>query len=305
MEILYLLAEVIPCLIIGYLLGKYYKSSSQQIANPLINYGIPISLMGILLKVGLSNTLIHSALIALLTIGVQISIIRFIPNFKKDINSLTMQLGSSFGNTGYFGIPISLALLPEQALSYSIGFDLGGTIIIWSVGPLLLKKKPVKENIRLWQHISKVLATSPAIKGLIGALLVQLTPFKEQLTSILWIPSKTIIVLSLLIVGMRLGWLSKPNWKTICSQFKSVKSSLLIKLIGLPALMMIICLILQLPNMIRSALVLQSAMPTAISVLLIAQANNQDGEKATWLVVLTTVSALITIPIWATLLKLA
>ena len=57
---------------------------------------------------------------------------------KNFIPNRTLQLGSAFGNSGYFGIPVSLALLPNHALIYSIGFDLGATLVIWSIGPILL-----------------------------------------------------------------------------------------------------------------------------------------------------------------------
>ena len=65
-----------------------------------------------------------------------------------------------------------------------------------------------------------------------------------------------------------------------------------------------LCLILQLPNDMKNALVLQASAPTAISVLLIAQANSQEEDKATLLVILSTLIALITIPIWSLMLDL-
>ena len=64
-----------------------------------------------------------------------------------------------------------------------------------------------------------------------------------------------------------------------------------------------ICLLLRVPNIMRDALVLQAAAPTAISILLIAQAQSQDEEKATSLVIFSTLTALITIPIWTIILK--
>ena len=54
----------------------------------------------------------------------------------------------------------------------------------------------------------------------------------------------------------------------------------------------------------REALVLQSAAPTAISVLLISQAASRDEEEATSLVVLSTIIALISIPVWLMILRL-
>ena len=67
--------------------------------------------MGILLKSGLELPLIESAALALVAIGSLMAILNSFPGIKKLIPNRTLQLGSAFGNTGYFGIPVSLALL--------------------------------------------------------------------------------------------------------------------------------------------------------------------------------------------------
>ena len=72
----------------------------------------------------------------------------------------------------------------------------------------------------------------------------------------------------------------------------------------LPTIMLIISSVIRLPNVMREALVLQSAAPTAISVLLISQAASRDEDEATSLVVLSTIIALISIPAWLMILRL-
>ena len=126
----------------------------------------------------------------------------------------------------------------------------------------------------------------------------------EQLIALLWIPSRVVIVLALVIVGMRLSWLRKANLSRIKIQITSIKNALIMKLVGLPVIMLIISSAIRLPNVMREALVLQSAAPTAISVLLISQAASRDEEEATSLVVLSTIIALISIPAWLMILRL-
>ena len=300
-----LIAELIPCILIGYLLGSFKKDLSLTISRPLISYGIPISLMGLLLKSGLELPLIESAALALIAIGFLMTILNRLPGFKNFISNRTLQLGSAFGNTGYFGIPVSLALLPNHALIYSIGFDLGATLVIWSLGPILLTD-PSKElsSKRYWNNFIKALFSSPAVKGLIGALIVNSSPWAEQITVLLSIPSRVVIVLALVIVGMRLSWLRKANLSRIKIQILSIKNALIMKLVGFPVIMLIISSAIRLPNVMREALVLQSAAPTAISVLLISQAASRDEEEATSLVVLSTIIALISIPAWLMILRL-
>ncbi len=305
MEIIYLLAELIPCLLIGYVLGRFKEHSSRKISLPLIKVGMPISLIGILLKSGLELPLIQSAFMALVAISILMTILNCLPVQKNPINNRTLQLGSAFGNTGYFGIPVSLALLPKNALIYSIGFDLGATLFIWSVGPMLLTKTS-KEFIgnNYWKNFKEVILNSPAIKAIFGALIIQATPWNAQISHFLWIPSRIVIVLALVIVGMRIGWIRDSKLSKIKTQTILIKNSLIMKLIGLPVVMYIISSLIRLPSLMRNALVLQAAAPTAISVLLISQATSRNEEEATSLVVFSTVCALITIPIWFLILKL-
>ena len=305
MEIIYLLTELIPCLLIGYLLGRFKKDLSKKFSIPLINFGIPISLMGILLKSGLELPLIQSAVMALVAISILMTILNCLPVLKHYIPNRAHQLGCGFGNTGYFGIPVSLALLPYHALIYSIGFDLGATIVIWTFGPMLLSESSNKLiSNKYWKNFTKAISNSPAVKGLIGALIIQSSPWNEQIASLLWIPSRIVIILALVVVGMRLRWLRGSNISKIKTEIISIKNALLMKLIGLPIVMLIISSIIRLPSLMRDALVLQAAAPTAISVLLISQAASRDEEEATALVVFSTISALITIPAWFVILRL-
>ena len=305
MEIILLLSELIPCLLIGYLLGRFKENLSLTISRPLISYGIPISLMGILLKSGLELPLIESAALALVAIGFLMTILNRLPSVNNLIQNRTLQLGSAFGNTGYFGIPVSLALLPDHALIYSIGFDLGATLVIWSLGPILLTDpSKVLSSNRYWKNFIKGIFSSPAVKGLIGALIIHSSPWDEQITDLLWIPSRVVIVLALVIVGMRLSWLRKANLSRIKNQITSIKNALIMKLVGLPVIMLIISSAIRLPNVMREALVLQSAAPTAISILLISQAASRDEKEATSLVVFSTITALISIPAWLLILRL-
>ena len=305
MEIILLLSELIPCLLIGYLLGRFKENLSLTISRPLISYGIPISLMGILLKSGLELPLIESAALALVAIGFLMTILNRLPSVNNLIQSRTLQLGSAFGNTGYFGIPVSLALLPDHALIYSIGFDLGATLVIWSLGPILLTDpSKVLSSNRYWKNFIKGIFSSPAVKGLIGALIIHSSPWDEQITDLLWIPSRVVIVLALVIVGMRLSWLRKANLSRIKNQITSIKNALIMKLVGLPVIMLIISSAIRLPSVMREALVLQAAAPTAISILLISQAASRDEKEATSLVVFSTITALISIPAWLLILRL-
>tara|TARA_Y100001968_G_scaffold196945_1_gene180635 strand:+ start:944 stop:1267 length:324 start_codon:yes stop_codon:yes gene_type:complete len=83
LAIIYLLAELLPCLLIGYLVGSFKDNLSLTISRPLINYGSPIGLIGILPKSGLRLPLIQSARLALVAIVFLMTILNRSPNIKN------------------------------------------------------------------------------------------------------------------------------------------------------------------------------------------------------------------------------
>ncbi len=304
MLILRLFSELLPLLAIGYSIGRIKPGYSSQIVSPLINFGIPVSLMGLLLKSGLDWLLLQALTMAFLAIGLLIVVIRLSPSLKRRIGSRSLLLGSVFGNTGYFGIPVALALLPSHSLIFSIGYDLGATLLVWSLGPMLLanSSSDLKE-ISVWNFFLKGLARSPASMGLVGAVFVQLSPWTDQITSFLWIPSRIVIFLALLIVGMRLGAFQPAEGLLQSNLRLLVQPSLLIKLIFFPALMLALSKGFRVSTFMCNALVLQAATPTAISVLLLAEASGQDQEVAASLVAWSTVISFVTVPLWFLILQ--
>tara|TARA_B100000700_G_scaffold329628_1_gene452081 strand:- start:1717 stop:2628 length:912 start_codon:yes stop_codon:yes gene_type:complete len=299
MPILRLFSEFLPLLAVGYLIGRFKPGLSAQVATPLINFGVPVSLMGLLLKTGLDWLLFQALAMAFLAIGLVLAAIRTFPTLRRHIGSRSLLLGSIFGNSGYFGIPVSLALLPSHSLIFSIGYDLGATLLVWSLGPMLLANSSYNlKGISAGANLLRALTTSPASRGLIGAVFIQLTPWTDQITTALWIPARIVIVSALMIVGMRLGSFQPAQSLDNRNLRLLVQPSLLIKLIFLPTVMLALAKALSLSTLMCDALVLQAATPTAISVLLLAEASGQEQHVAAYLVAWSTLIAFVTVPIW-------
>ena len=126
----------------------------------------------------------------------------------------------------------------------------------------------------------------------------------EQLTALLWISSRVVIVLALIIVGIRLSLMKRANISRLTIQIKYLKNALIIKLVGLPDIMLIISAAIRLPNVMREALVLQSVAPIPRSTLPISKANSTYEEEENSLVVLSTIISLISILAWLMILRL-
>ena len=135
--ILRFLLELVPSLLIGFWAGRRHQTLSTRLAAPLVRFGVPISVMGLLLKGGLSGDMLQAAGLAVLAMSLVLVGAARLPGLAELV-SPTLRLGSCTGNTAYFGVPLALAFLPDEALPISIGYDLGATLLVWSLGPLLI-----------------------------------------------------------------------------------------------------------------------------------------------------------------------
>lgn len=294
--------QLLPCLLLGLLLGRLWPSLPARLAPPLTRWGVPLSMVGLLLRSGLSRELLASALLAALASGGGLLLIRLLPPLRSRLTAGTLQLGSVVGNTAYWGLPAALALLPAAAIPHVISYDLVGTLVTWSVGPLLVEGIPAQAR-----PVLTALLQSPASRGLALALLLQLTPWRDPLAAVLWIPARVVLLVALTLVGMRLALTLAPASPARPPE-PALALALVLKLALLPALLLFACALLPLPEAVGDAVVLQAAAPTAISVLLIGEAAAARGcagqaAPAAALVLWSTLIALLSVPLWGALLR--
>lgn len=295
-----LLWEMVPCLVAGALIGRWRPQWIAPLATPLVRFGVPVSLMGLLLHGGLNSSLLGMALVAVTAIALMLTILRMLSRGFTALDHPDLQLGSCIGNTAYFGIPASLALLPPEALPISIGYDFGATLLAWGLGPLWLRRHHHSgASHRRWRDLFDHLGASPATRGLLGALIVMATPWHETVRLALWLPSRAVIVLALVVVGMRLGSIAARRLE---GPRIDLSAALVCKLVLFPALMLLISLAIPVPGYARQALVLQAAAPTAISVLLMVESQQLNAAGSAQMILRSTLAALISVPLWNLLL---
>jgi len=196
------------------------------------------------------------------------------------------------GNTAYWGLPVALALLPAPALPHAITYDLVGTLVTWSVGPLVLQEGRPRPLA-----LARLLLTSPAARGLLLALVLRATPWRHPLAELLWWPARGLMLLALALVGMRLAGILAGAGPGRQHQGHLV-TALLAKLVLLPAVVGLACRVLPLAPAAQGALVLQAAAPTAVSVVLLAEAAGRQVPLAASLVLWSTAMALVSVPLW-------
>ncbi len=283
-------------MIFGFFLGKKNPKISEYIARPLIRFGIPLSVMGLLLKEGIDINLIKSAFLAFSIIGFLIVLINICPIFKKRLPNYTLQLAGLIGNTSFLGIPISMALLPSKTINFTIGFDLGTTLFAWIFGPFFLKEKSLDNNIPHIKGLLNALVNSPASRGIIGVLLAYIFQIDEVLGNFLWIPARIVIALAIIIVGTRLGLITNQKGKFFDLD-EEIKFSILLKLFILPFVIFLVSKLLDFDFNQSAAVILQAGTPTAISTILLAEAYRIKQKIASKILFTTTLISIVTIPL--------
>ena len=291
-------------MISGFFIGKRKPKLSETIALPLIKYGIPLSVMGLLLKEGIDLDLIKTALIAFFSIGFLIVLINYFSIFKTILPNYSLQLAGLIGNTSFLGIPIALALLPTNTINFTIGFDLGTTLFAWIFGPFFLQNKTNSNKNLNFKELLKAILNSPASRGIIGVLIAYLVGLENVLGDYLWIPARIVIFLAIVIVGTRLGIITNSKTKFF-NLNKGIKYSIILKLFILPLIIFIISKILGFNLNETSAVVLQAGTPSAVSTILMAEAYKTNQKIAAKILFTTTLISIITIPILANLLSIS
>ena len=283
-------------MIFGFFLGKKNPKISEYIARPLIRFGIPLSVMGLLLKEGIDINLIKSAFLAFSIIGFLIVLINILPIFKNRLPNYTLQLAGLIGNTSFLGIPIAMALLPSKTINFTIGFDLGTTLFAWIFGPFFLQEKSLANNIPNIKGLLNALINSPASRGIIGVLLAYIFQIDEILGNFLWIPARIVIALAIIIVGTRLGLITNQKGKFFDLN-EEIKFSILLKLFILPFIIFLVSKLLDFDFNQSAAVILQAGTPTAISTILMAEAYRIKQKIASKILFTTTLISIVTIPL--------
>tara|TARA_B100000212_G_scaffold237252_1_gene180531 strand:+ start:893 stop:1678 length:786 start_codon:yes stop_codon:yes gene_type:complete len=258
--------------------------------------------MGLLLKAGINIDLIKSSLIAFLSISFIFLLINNLLIIRKRLPNYSLQLGGLIGNTSFLGIPIAIALLPTNTVNFTIGFDLGTTLFAWIFGPLLLQKEKHLSSKFNIKNFSNSLFNSPASRGIIGALFAYFLSLENYLGEILWIPARIVIVLAIIVVGTRLGTITK-NKTNIFTFNHDIRNSILLKLFIFPLVIFVITFVFHLEKLEILALVLQAGTPSAISTILMAEAYKTNQNIAAKILFLTTICSIITIPLITLLLQ--
>jgi len=196
-------------------------------------------------------------------------------------------------NYGYIALPICLALFDRDVVGVLMAFNMGVDIAMWSLGVALLPGGDAKSD---WKKI----LLSPPIVSVAAAISLNAMGVGH------WVPQALdeawhmlglcAVPVGLLVTGAVLADHMCPG--ILRSGWNTIGLALVLRLGLLPALILAVGLWLPLDPALRTVLIVQSAMPSAVFPVVLAKMHGGDMPTALRIVFGTSLASLITIPLW-------
>lgn len=277
---------------LGYLGGE----TDQKLSKLILNITMPAMIVAAVIT-GEELPEI-SVILSILEVGVVFYVLEFafvltVPKLlpgtagQKGVYRYTL----AFPNVGFIGYPVAVALYGEGALFYAAILALPFNLLSYSLGPLMLAGAG---RFRWRQLLSPCIVAS--VLGLVLAL-TRLRP-PAMVGEMLDFVGSITVPLSLLVVGSLLAHMS-PG-KVLRSPKLWVLSVL--RLLVMPALLCLVLRGMHIEAMVLGIAVSQMGMPVAVNGTLLSMEYGGDTEAMAQVTFLTTLGAIVTIPVLAAVL---
>jgi predicted permease len=203
-------------------------------------------------------------------------------------------------STIFMGIPVNLALFGEASIPYVLLYYFVNALFFWTVSNYMISASgsgdsgtAPKSGIFSRQTLKQIL--SPPTLGMAAGVLlllldVQLPVFIKDSAKYL---GALTTPLALMIVGITLQ-------EVRISRIRLSRDLLLVLLgrfVISPLSIVLICLFIPLPNLMRNVFIIQAALPAMVNLSLLAAYYRSDEEFATLSVSASTLCSIVTIPV--------
>ena len=189
------------------------------------------------------------------------------------------------GNTAFLGIPVCTALLGTTGAVYAVLYDFGTTLVVLTVGVWVVSGGKRTD----WRS----LVGNPLILSVIPGL---------HLPDWIGRPCETLggatLPMALLVGGAQLGGLRAR----VGSRWQPVAVIGAIRLVSTPLVAMAAMHLVSAESLMAGVVVLEAGMPVGLTTAILARSSGADSELAASAILWTTVAAIVTLPLWATIM---
>ena len=246
--------------------------------SAILNSGSGVDPRGVFLTLGLSfGMFLLSGLVALIVV----------PLLKPPADDRGVYLFETMcGNVTYIGIPVCAAVLGGNAAFYGSLLNIPYNLLCFSLGIWLLAGKlPLKKILNPAFLSGAAAALLYLLRVPVPSVILDGCAFIGQATS----------PCAMLVIGSVLG--SVP-FKEIFTEWRAIPY-VLIRLVGLGALMALLLSFLNVDPVLKGVLILMASMPAATNSTMLCTIYGGNRALSAKLIFLSTALSIVTIPLWA------
>jgi len=295
-----LLIKLIPLyilILLGYVGGKYLHIKNDSIATLLIDIIVPVVVF-----TGLITTEINLSTLSLPALFFFVclfaSLITYVISriFWKDSTSNILSFIAGSGNTGYFGLPVAIALFGNSVIGQVAAVIIGTNLYMITIGYYIAAKghHTVKESI---MKVVKL----PILYAFILGILVNLAGIK---LGKLYFDTASAFNGAYVVLGMMLIGLGLSDNKEFKIDLRFIGLSFIAKFLLWPSIVLLLLFIDHSTFKIFNpthykVIMLMAIVPLAANVVSYAAILKSHTEKVSMAVLLSTLFALFYIPLVA------
>lgn len=270
-----------------------YTEKAARLTNNLLFYIVtPAVIVESFLRVEMTGDSLHGLLMSALC-GVIIHTVAIalkLPFFRKgdrDENCI-YKYASIYGNTGYMAIPLAGAVLGEEGVFYCSAGIVVFNVFCFTHGVWLMRKKGDSFDFK------KLLINPGTISLLIGLpLFLANVTLPEVLAQPVELLADLNTPLAMILFGT---YLAHTRFRTLFTRPKVYLVALL-KLIVLPALMLLCFRLMGIHGTLMTACIITAAVPSANNTIMFSAKYDKDTGIASQTVSLVSIISIVTMPV--------
>ncbi len=279
--------------IIGYVVQLRFKLERATLAKLMINYIMPVFIFMNLFEADMELTLLMSVLLFLILYAALTFLLTYFVGKAMGLgpgHQILFTNSNLFYNAGNYGVPVNDLVFRSDpfAMSVQIMMVFFQNMFAYSYGVVSLRARESGKWKALLGYFKM-----PIFYGLALGLIFNF--FNIGVPASVYISfdyiSDAMIGTVLFILGAQIAGIS---FKRI--RISSIAASFIRLIIG-PALTIVLLLLFNLTGVVAQAILITTAMPSAVNSTIIAQQYSDDPEYAAEIVMFSTLFSVVTVPL--------
>lgn len=209
----------------------------------------------------------------------------------------TLLLVVPLGNTSFLGIPAVEALLGVGHVPYAIVYDqLGSFLALATYGAVVAGRYGAAATPSAEDTLRRVVSFPPFVALVVAAVLIA-TGVPEVVADLTGRVGATVTPLAMVAVGMRVGLPRRD------ATLAPLATGLGLRLVALPAAVYAVAVALDAGGVAWETSILEAGMPPMVTASVVAIDAGLDERLAANLVGVGVLAAVLTLPVWAALVR--